>query len=66
MKRKEIDKLNNLLLLEIKCYSKTKLIDVLNRIWGYKYVYNVLGIEQEYQKIINTSFISEEISNKIK
>lgn len=57
MKRNEIENLNTLLSTEVKTYAFTKLAGVLNRIKAYRNVYQVLGIEEEYHKIINLTQI---------
>ena len=57
MKKMELENLNCLLETEVKSYSNTLIHEVLYRIKTYKYVYKALGIESEYHKTINMTYI---------
>ena len=57
MKKMELENLNSLLETEVKSYSNTLIHEVLYRIKTYKYVYKALGIESEYHKTINMTYI---------
>ncbi len=57
MKRSELLNLNSLLEAEVKAYAGTKMDEVLTRIKTYKNVYEVLGIEEEYHRTINITYI---------
>ena len=57
MKKTEINNLNSLLTTEVKSYANTLIPEVLYRIKTYKYVYKALGIEEEYHKTINETYI---------
>ena len=57
MKRAELNNLNSLLEAEVKAYANTTMEEILIRIRTYKNVYEVLGIEEEYHKTINITYI---------
>lgn len=57
MKKAELNNLNSLLTTEVKSYANTLIPEVLYRIKTYKYVYKALGIEEEYHKTINETYI---------
>ena len=57
MKRAELNNLNSLLEAEVKAYANTTMEEILTRIRTYKNVYEVLGIEAEYHRIINIAYI---------
>ena len=57
MKRAELNNLNSLLEAEVKAYTNTTMEEILIRIRTYKNVYEVLGIEEEYHKTINITYI---------
>ena len=57
MKRAELNNLNSLLEAEVKAYANTTMEEILIRIRTYKNVYEVLGIEDEYHRTINTTYI---------
>mgnify|MGYP003500006945 CR=1 FL=1 len=57
MKKMELENLNSLLEAEVKAYTNTSIEDILIRIKTYKNVYEVLGIEEEYHRTINKTYI---------
>ena len=57
MKRAELNNLNSLLTTEVKAYANTTMEEILTRIRTYKNVYEVLGIEDEYHRTINKTYI---------
>ena len=57
MKRAELNNLNSLLEAEVKAYANTTMEEILIRIRTYKNVYEVLGIEEEYHRTINVTYI---------
>ena len=57
MKRAELNNLNSLLETEVKAYANTTMEEILIRIKTYKNVYEVLGIEEEYHRTINKTYI---------
>ena len=57
MKKMELENLNSLLNTEVKAYAETSMSDVLTRIKTYKNVYEVLSIEKNYHRVINSAYI---------
>ena len=57
MKRAELNNLNSLLETEVKAYANTSIEEILTRIRTYKNVYEALGIEEEYHRTINKTYI---------
>ena len=57
MKKMELENLNSLLNAEVKAYAETSMDDILTRIKTYKNVYEVLSIEENYHKTINSAYI---------
>ena len=57
MKKMELENLNSLLNAEVKAYAETSMDDILTRIKTYKNVYEVLSIEENYHRTINSAYI---------
>ena len=57
MKKMELENLNSLLNAEVKAYAETSMNDILIRIKTYKNVYEVLSIEKNYHRVINSAYI---------
>ena len=57
MKKMELENLNSLLNTEVKAYAETSMNDILIRIKTYKNVYEVLSIEENYHRTINSAYI---------
>ena len=57
MKKMELENLNSLLNAEVKAYAETSMNDILTRIKTYKNVYEVLSIEKNYHRVINSAYI---------
>ena len=57
MKKMELENLNSLLNTEVKAYAETSMNDILIRIKTYKNVYEVLSIEKNYHRVINSAYI---------
>ena len=57
MKKMELENLNSLLNAEVKAYAETSMSDILIRIKTYKNVYEVLSIEKNYHRVINSAYI---------
>ena len=57
MKKMELENLNSLLNTEVKAYAETSMDDILTRIKTYKNVYEVLSIEKNYHRVINSAYI---------
>ena len=57
MKKMELENLNSLLNAEVKAYAETSMNDILIRIKTYKNVYEVLSIEKNYHRVINSTYI---------
>ena len=53
----ELENLNSLLNTEVKAYVETSMDEILTRIKTYKNVYEVLSIEENYHKTINSAYI---------
>ena len=57
MKKMELENLNSLLNAEVKAYAETSMDDILTRIKTYKNVYEVLSIEENYHRTINSAYV---------